>query len=596
MNVINRTTKLRWRRNFKRKQRIIEGIGSGAEEHIDRHFFRRLGRLYEVRRFLLGWLLLIILASGLTIAQTRALGNYYQTIKPTPGGIYSEGIVGSFTNANPIFAAGEVDSAVARLMFLGLMTYDSKGQLVGDLAKSLAVDATGKVYTVVLNSDLYWQDNKPITAQDVVYTLQSIQNPDVKSPLFSAWQGIKVTALDIKTITFTLPNILASFPHSLTVGILPKHILGNVAPGSLRSSLFNTTQPIGSGPFKWHGVSVVGDTVKNRQQSVTLLASPNYFKGRPKLNQFVIRSFLDEGQMLKSFKAGELNAMAGVQDLPDDLKTDLNVSQYNVPLAGEVLAFFNTSSKLLGDMQVRRALEMAVDQRKVMASLSYPSVSAKSPLLRDMPSYDPAITQKPFDLQSANNTLETAGWVRGKDGLRSKSGQILRLTLNTLNTVEYASVANVLQDQWKQLGIDITVTSLNQADLQGAIDSRSYDILVYGISLGGDPDQFAYWHSSQADVRASRRLNFSNYSSKVADASLEAGRTRTDPSLRAAKYRPFLEAWRDDAPAMALYQPRMLYVSQGAVFNFDVKKINSAADRYYGVQNWMIRTEHVTNE
>jgi peptide/nickel transport system substrate-binding protein len=596
MNVINRTTKLRWRRSFKRKQRIIEGIGSGAEEHIDRHFFRRLGRLYEVRRFILGWLLLVVLVSGLTIAQTRALGSYYQTVKPLTGGIYSEGIVGSFTNANPIFAAGEVDSAVARLLFMSLMTYDSKGQLVGEIAKSLSIDTTGKVYTMVINNNIYWQDNKPLTSEDILYTIQLIQNPDVKSPLFSSWQGIKVAAPDIKTITFTLPNVLASFPHALIVGILPKHVLGKVAAGSLRSSLFNTTQPVGSGPFGWKTVSVLGDTAKNREQAVTLSASNNYYRGKPKVNEFIVRTFLDESQMLKSFKDGELTAMAGVQDLPDDLKTDLNVGQYNVPLAGEVLAFFNTSSKLLGDVQIRRALESSVDQQKVLSSLSYPSIAAKSPFLKGMSGYDPAIVQKPFDVSSASNILDAAGWAKGKDGKRSKGGQNLKLTLNTLNTVEYASVANVLQAQWKQLGVEIAISSLNQADLQGVIDSRSYDILVYGISLGSDPDQFAYWHSSQADIRANRRLNFSNYSSKVADASLEAGRTRTDPGLRAAKYKPFLESWRDDAPAIALYQPHMLYVSHGNIFNFDVKKVNTASDRYNGVQNWMIRTEHVTNE
>jgi ABC-type transport system substrate-binding protein len=168
--MIDRTTKLRWRRNFRRKQRQLEGIGSGAEEQLDRHFFRRLGRLYEVRTFIISWIMLIVLLVGLTVAQTRALGGYYQTIKPLPGGIYSEGIVGSFTNANPIFATTEVDSSVSRLVFSGLMTYNSQNQLVGDIAKSLTVDPTGKIYTASLNSGIKWQDGEPLTADDVVFT------------------------------------------------------------------------------------------------------------------------------------------------------------------------------------------------------------------------------------------------------------------------------------------------------------------------------------------------------------------------------------------------------------------------------------------
>ena len=207
--MIDRTTKLKLRRQFKRKQKQIEGISSQTEAQLDRHFFRRLGRLYEVRRFIVSWLLLVVLLLGLTVVQTRALGNYYQSVKPLAGGIYSEGIVGSFTNANPIFAVSEVDSAVSRLVFSSLMVYDHDNHLVGDIAKSYSADNTGKVYTVVLNDGIMWHDGKPLTSADVMFTYQTIQNPDAKSPLFSSWQGIKIAAPDVHTITFTLPNILA---------------------------------------------------------------------------------------------------------------------------------------------------------------------------------------------------------------------------------------------------------------------------------------------------------------------------------------------------------------------------------------------------
>ncbi len=590
--MIDRTTKLRWRRNFRRKQRQIEDIGSEAEEQLDRHFFRRLGRLYEVRRFVLSWLLLVILLLGLTVVQTRALGGYYQSIKPIPGGIYSEGIVGLFTNANPIFAASEVDSSVSRLLFSGLMGYDDNNQLVGNLAKSLNADPTGKIYTVVLNNDIEWHDGKPLSSADVVFTFNAIQNPDTRSPLFAAWQGIKIAALDAKTITFTLPNVLASFPYSLTIGILPSHILSKTEAGNMRSSLFNTTQPIGSGPFKWHGVEVKGNAVDDREQQVSVTANNNYFKGKPKLSQVVIHTFLDEKQMMESFNRSELNAMAGVESLSDDQKKDLILSQYNIPVAGAVMVFMNNTTV---ELQVRRALASATEQVDVISSLSYPSIAIKSPLLRGMVGYDAGITQRGYDIVAANTALDTAGWAKGADGMRSKDGKKLSLTFNTLSNMEYAQVAHKLKNQWKKVGIDVVVTSLDQSDLQTAVSGRTYDLLLYGISLGIDPDQFAYWHSSQADSRA-RRLNFSNYDSKAADASLEAGRTRIDPSLRAAKYRPFLEAWRDDAPAIALYQPRFLYVSRGPVYNFDIKTLNAPSERFSNVENWMVRTERATNE
>ncbi len=594
--MIDRTTKLRLRRNFRRKQRQLEGIGSDAEQSLDRHFFRRLGRLYEVRMFIISWVLLVLLLIGMTVVQTRALGGYYQTVKPLPGGIFSEGIVGSFTNGNPIFATSEVDVSVSRLVFSGLMTYNNTNQLVGDLAKSVKSDPTGKIYTAVLNNNITWHDGKPLTAEDVVFTFQTIQNPDVKSPLFSAWQGIKVVALDSHTVTFTLPNVLASFIYSLTSGIVPRHVLAAVQPSSLRSALFNTTQPIGTGPFKWHGVAVTGTNVEDRQQRVSLFPNNSYYNGRPKLGEFVIKTYLTEKSMLASFNNGELTSMAGVQDLPDKQKKDIGISQYNIPVTGEVMVFLNNNDPILKDYQVRRALVSGANRSEILGSLAYPSLATKSPFLRNMVGYDMASVQRPYDVTEANKQLDAAGWVKGKDEIREKDGKKLIISLNTLNNIEYANVASLLKKQWKQIGVIINVSSLDQTDLQTAIEGRTYGMLLYGISLGIDPDQFAYWHSSQSDIRARRRLNFSDYSSKVADAALEAGRTRTDASLRTAKYKPFLDAWSSDAPAIALYQPRFLYVSRSQVFNFDERSINIPSDRYANVQNWMIRTERVTND
>ncbi len=593
--MINRTTKLRWRRNIRRKQKQLEGIGSQTEESLDRHFFRRLGRLYEVRMFITSWLILIVLLIGLTVVQTRSLGGYYQTVKPLPGGIYSEGIVGSFTNSNPIFATSEVDASVSRLVFSGLMTYNNRNQLVGDLAKSVTVDPTGKIYKAVINTGLKWQDGKPLTADDVVFTYQTIQNPDVKSPLFSAWQGIKVAAPDALTVTFTLPNVLASFSYSLTGGILPKHLLAKVQPGNLRSALFNTTEPIGSGPFEWHSVEVTGSNVEDRQQRVSLFPNDYYYNGRPKLGEFVIKTFLNEKYMVESFSRGELTSMAGVQDMHDEQKKDLGLGQYNIPVTGEVMVFLNNSDPILTDYQVRRGLVSAANTAEILGSLSYPSIAVKSPFLRTMLGYDASVVQRSYKIADANGVLDTAGWIKGADGIRAKDGKKLVVSLITLNNIEYANVASLLQKQWKAVGVQVNVSSLAQADLQTAIEGRSYGMLLYGISVGLDPDQFAYWHSSQSDIRAQRRLNFSNYNSKVADAALEAGRTRLDPNLRAAKYKPFLDAWSLDAPAIALYQPRYLYVSHGQVYNFNERAVNTPSDRFADVQNWMIRTERVTN-
>lgn len=587
--MIDRTTKLRWRRKVRKHQRQIEGIGSQAEEGIDKHLFRRLGRLYEVRRFAISWVLLLFALIGGIVIQTRALGDYYLQLSPVAGGIYSEGMMGSYTNANPIFAVNDVNATVSRLIFSGLLTYDENNKLVNDMAEEWSVDDSGKVYTIKLKENLKWHDGDDLTSEDVAFTIQSIQNPDTRSPYFSAWQGIKIKTPNEKEVVFTLPNILASFQYSLTMGILPKHKLENVKPAELRGTLFNTVEPVGSGPFKWKDVEVVGDTAEQREQRIALSANGDYHLGRPKLDEFIIRAFLNEEQLLQSFNDGKLNAIAGSLSAP--IQGD-DVSELNVPLTGSVMSFFNNDSSVVSDAKVRRALTMAADKKILMNKLSYPSISVDGPLLPEHIGYNSDLMQYGFDQEQAKKLLDEAGWkVEPSNGIRSKDGKPLVVNLKTLSSPEYATVANQLQKQWKEVGVDVKVESMAQSDLQTDIDERNYDALVYGIIMGLDADQFAYWHSSQADVRSQRRLNFSNYKSKIADEALAAGRTRIDPKLREAKYGPFLQAWRDDAPALALYRPRFIYTVYGRLYNFNQKGINSPVDRLNTVHQWMIRTD-----
>ena len=132
--MINRTTKLRWRRRIRQSRLQVEDMGLQAEEQLERHFFRRLGRFVEVRRFMAGWLsLMVILMFGLII-QNMLLGNYFQSLQPVPGGSFNEGVLGSFTNASPLYATGLVDSSVSKLVFSGLLKTDQDNNLVGDLA------------------------------------------------------------------------------------------------------------------------------------------------------------------------------------------------------------------------------------------------------------------------------------------------------------------------------------------------------------------------------------------------------------------------------------------------------------------------------
>jgi len=590
--MIDRKTKLRWRRKVRRSKLQAVDTAQAAEEHIERHFIYRLGRLWSVRRFIATWLVLIaVLCSGIVL-QLQALSPYYQTVEPVPGGTYSEGIIGTFTNANPLYAIGPVDSSVSQLVFSGLLRYNENGGVTGDLAKSWKSNQAGSEYTVVLRDNLTWHDGVALTADDVIFTYETIKNPDTRSPLNSSWQDIKVTKKDNKTIVFTLPGGFSAFPYYLTNGIVPEHKLKGVPASQLRSVPFNTISPVGAGPFKWDTLEVVGSTPENREERIGLTAFEGYALGKPALDRFIVRSFKDESTMLESFKRRELDGMAGMEKMPDEFSAD-DATQYSFPLSSATMTFFRMSHEVLKDKVVRQALVTATDKGAVVAALGYPVKALDAPFLRFQPGYDPKYAQQTGRPEKAKKMLDDAGWKVQANGIRAKGSQQLKFRLVSESNSEYTTVSQELQRQWRELGADVEVVLQSDIDLQSTLAFHTYDALLYGIAIGPEPDVFAYWHSSQADVRSPNRLNFSEYESDIADVSLEAGRTRANDRIQAVKYAPFARAWRNDAPAVALYQPRFLYVTQNKIAALKEHPLSSGTERYANVYEWMVYRDAV---
>src|SRR6185437_9927365 len=101
-----------------------------AERQLEQNVFQRAGNLWGVRRFVGGWILLLLLLICGLFVQNANLSKYYRALKPVPGGIYNEGVLGTFTNANPLYATNDADTSVSRLVFAGLFTYSSNNKLV----------------------------------------------------------------------------------------------------------------------------------------------------------------------------------------------------------------------------------------------------------------------------------------------------------------------------------------------------------------------------------------------------------------------------------------------------------------------------------
>ncbi len=588
-----------FRRRFRKRRRQVENLGAQAETALERYFFGRFDRLVAIRRFVVAWLLLLALLCGTLVGQIRALGGYFQSLQPVAGGIYTEGILGDFTNANPLYASSPVDESVSHLIFAGLFKYDDDNKLVGDLAADYATDASEKIYTVHLKPHLTWHDGERLTARDVAFTYSMIQNPDALSNLNQSWQGIKVAAVDDMTVTFTLPNVLASFPYEMTNGIIPEHLLKDVEPAEMRSVAFNTTQPVGSGPFAWNTIEVTGESPETRQSQIALTPFKHYQGGAPKLSSFVVHAFHTRDQLSTSFKNQQLTG-ASFADVPKDIDQLKGVEVNSFIYSAADMVFFKHTNPVLSDAAVRKALVQSVNIPAIVDSLGYPTRPVRGPFLTRQIGYDKTLVQPGFDGAAAATALDAAGWKLGTDGVRAKSAVPLRFTLYGQDKAESRLVIGQLAKAWRAVGVVADVHLQDSQDLQRTIDQChttpqcDYGALLYGISIGPDPDVFVYWHSSQSDVR-SLGLNFSEFKSKPADVALEAGRTRIDPALRTIKYRPFLQAWQQDTPALGLYQPRYIYLTHGTVYGMNQRVLNSETDRYGNVQNWQIRQAEVTN-
>lgn len=584
--------RLKVRRNIRSKRRQIEDAAFQTDDSINRLVFKRFENLYKVRRFVFAWVLLTCFIGFGSIWQVRGLDKYYLEALPANGGVYREGVLGTFTNASPLFAVTNVDVAVSRLIFSGLFKIAPSGELEPDLATGFSVDERGLIYTVSLRNDVQWHDGQKLTADDVIFTYNTIKNSDVNSPLNSSWKDVQVKKVDETTVTFTLPNVLSSFKYSLTNGIVPEHILKSVDPSDLRTSLFNTVNPVGTGPFKYEKVEVIGVDPDKRQEKLTMTANDNYYKGDVSLDGIVMRTYRDEQTLLKDFDDRLITSMVGLSDIPDNLPKETTIQSYSTPLRSAVMLFFNMSGPILSDQKIREALIKSTNTDTLRNSLPYQLVQVDSPFLKSHFAYNDQKAQYGTDIEAAKKLLDEDGWVLRSDGFRYKDDKKLTLRIVSQSISEYSTVVQRLQEQWKQVGIGLEATLQPEENVQSTvIASHNYEILLYGIAIGPDPDVFAFWHSSQSDQSLRTRLNLSEYRSDTADAALEAGRTRVDENLRKVKYEPFLDAWQKDVPAVALYQPRFLFITRGSLENYPTGQFNGPSDRFYSVDKWQIRRE-----
>ena len=589
---------MKWRRtpkmsfNSKELSRRMKKVEGATVKHARRFVVKRWENFREVRRNIALW----VLAIGVIIGSTGLQMWWYQdgfTAKANAqGGTYAEAVLGPVDTLNPIFAKSSAEESIGELVFSRLLSYDSSGTLNYDLASSMKVSDDQKSYTFTIRPDARWSDGTYVKAKDVVYTVGLLQNTATRSTL-SGWTDVKAKALDDKTVVFELPGIYAAFPHALRfLPILPEHVLRDIEPSQLRESDFSA-KPVGSGPFTLRLTQDIDQA--HGRKIIHLARNDNYYNGKPKLNRIQLHVYKDMDAIKRALATSEVNAAS---DLSVIAASEVDSRRYTVennPINSGVYALFNTTSPTLQDQKVRQALQVGTDTAAVRNAVSDKLPALHLPIMSNQVSGQ--LPDAPtYDIKRAEALLDEAGWKL--DGtVRKKDGQPLTLSVVTTKNTDFEKALESLSSQWRKLGMTVTTRIVDSSDpsqnvAKDILQPRRYDVLLYQLTVGGDPDVYAYWHSSQSNGG----FNLSNYKSSIADEALSSARTRLEPALRSAKYITFSRQWLADAPAIGLYQATTQYVHTGAVHTVPTGTVLvSAADRYNSALYWSVGERSVFN-
>lgn len=542
-------------------------------------FFKKIFSVFTDRERLA-----FLIATGIAIASACILLGIVvsQTTVSVPvaGGSYTEGVVGQPEYINPVTAVSETDLDIVKMVYSN----------VSDIADAITPSADGKTWTVHLKPDLHWQDGAQLTSDDVIFTVDSIQNPDAQSPLAANWQGITASRVSELELKFSLPTPYAFFADNLkNLYVIPKHIFDNVPPGNWRLSDYNL-KPVGSGPYQFASYDRNQDGFISSYQ---LTAWPHSFNKQPMISTFAFAFFQNETDLIQAFNTGAVDGfqLASPTDItrisrPYNLGSMRTTDYYAV--------FLNQSvNEALQDPAVRKALSLAIDRNALVANaLAGNGIPDGGPIPPDAAGASAAVGIPTTSLDLVSTTLAAAGWNIGPDGWRMKTVNTttipLQITITVPNIDFLVSTAEMIQSDWNAIGVSTTIaTDSPDTIMNDVVNNRNYEALLFGNILGPSSDLYSFWDSAE---RFAPGLNLSAYGNTAVDSLIQAARTNTHA---ASGTQELAQAEQDivaDIPAVFLYSTNDLFATGKDVSGIETKTLSDPSDYFREVPSWYLAT------
>lgn len=569
---------------------MIDGIDKKRLLYLPRLFTRTekiaFGALFGV--FILAG---VVLIAGLIARFTVSA--------PADGGTYREGLIKEPHLINPIYLSNnDTDRDLVNLIFSGLLSYDTSGALVPDLAESFPeISPDGKTYTFHLRH-AEWHDGAPVTADDVIFTIATIQNPEYKSPLRANWQGVVAEKIDDTTIRLVLKQPYAPFINNAALKIIPKHVWKKIPPEASLLSEFNL-KPVGSGKYKFENF------VQSQNGAISeyaLSRNEHYYGGKPHLFNIDFEFFPTQEELLAAYQKNLIDGinMLDTQSLASFAKSDL--AAYHLRLPRVFALFLNgTEQPILADKNIRTALAEAIDKKNlILQALAKNGDIEDSPIPQGLISHQKSYEPIPYNPNNAKKMIEQAGWKLNpvsqtwrKNEVVKKKNMALELsfTITTSDFPELVTAAKYIQSSFAAVNIKTNLDIKSVTDLEiSNIKPRKYEALLFGEVYDHDPDPFAFWHSSQIKDPG---LNIALYANKKADALLEDARRTSNADARRKKYEEFQAIVQNDLGAIFLYSPAYFYGVRNIFQGIAINNIVYPSERFNNVENWYIKTKRV---
>jgi peptide/nickel transport system substrate-binding protein len=546
------------------------------------------------------WALALLLLAGcgdrteVKVSDAPPSASAKEAGKPVTGDWLLIHMLGDPEQLNPLTSSDANASDVLSLVFESLLTRDSRTlELKPYIAESRPIISDDKLsYTFRIRRDAHFQDGRPVTGEDVLFSIKAIKSPFVNAPFLRVYFNALSDAQLLDPYTIRMSMKERYFLNESVLGgitLLPRHyydpenLMKDVTvrdlagdPKKLSSEVkrfsenFNknySRSAMGSGPFKFN--------IWKTGREVELIRDAKYWgNGKDGIDQAYVdrvkfRIINNQDAALVTLKSGGLDyidRLTPVQHVrgtsSERFKRHFQKLEYFYPYYSYL--GWNNDHPIFRDKRVRQAMTYLTDRKQLLKTVMFGlGEVVDSPIYFFRPEYDKSLESYPYDPQRALTLLKEAGWAdTDSDGVLDKviDGKKIPFSFEfkiPSGAEVSKSISLVLQDELKKHGIVATVRELDWTIFLADVKNHTFDVVLMAWGMqASEPDAYQIWHSSQAANKGSNHISFKN--GRV-DKILEDYRGEFDPKKRIEMYREFQRILHDEQPYTFLFARK--YVS-----------------------------------